>query len=165
VVRYVSVFVNRYAVGSTYKNDNDAHNQEASFNIKSMLAHESADSLCDTNSSLANDDDSKQTHTLHEMRLLEAQHSPATGDGNDRDGFESGHNIPDEVNKSVVIGHTLERWRHSGERTHGNGVDEEHEAERKVQFGIACSPCEELQTSVPWIKQYTNRAYKNDQVL
>jgi hypothetical protein len=130
VVRYVSVFVNRYAVGSTYKNDNDAHNQEASFNIKSMLAHESADSLCDTNSSLANDDDSKQTHTLHEMRLLEAQHAPAAGDGNNSDSFESGHDIPYKINESVIVGHTLKRWCHGGESAHGDGVDKEHETKR-----------------------------------
>lgn len=45
-----------------------------------MLAHKPADRLRGTNSSLTNNDDSKEAHALHEMGFLEAQHAPAARD-------------------------------------------------------------------------------------
>jgi hypothetical protein len=109
-----------------------------------MLAHESTDSLGHTNSAFTNNNDSKQTHTLHKMRLLEAQHAPRAGYRDNCNSLDSRNNVPNQVHKSVILLYTLECWCHGGECPHGDSVYEEHETKRKVQFGVAGSPCEEL---------------------
>jgi len=37
-----------------------------------------------------------------------------------------------------------EGWRHGTEGAHGDCVDEEHQTEREIQFGVFGSPCKEL---------------------
>jgi hypothetical protein len=141
LIELISVAI---GVQKTYQNADDAHNQEASFDIKAVLAHKSADCFRYTNSSFADDDDGEQTHSLHQMRLLKAQHAPAARNGDDGTGFQGRNNVPHEVHKPVVLRVALERGGHGSESAHCDCVDKEHEAKRKVQFCVAGAPCEEL---------------------
>jgi hypothetical protein len=107
-----------------------------------LLTHKSTDSLCHTNRTLANDNDGEQTHTLHQMGFLEAQHSPAARDGDYGDGFQCCHDIPNKVDKAIFFVFASESRCHRRKGAHGNCVDEKHEANGQVQFGVAGSPSE-----------------------
>jgi len=116
----------------TYQNADDAHDQKATLDIEALLAHELANSFRDTDGALANDDNSQKTHALHEMRLLEAEHTPSARDRDDADSLEECNGVPHEVHKAVVLGFALESRCHGAEGTHANEVDDDHEAEREV---------------------------------
>lgn len=78
------------------------------------------------------------------MRLFEAQHAPAAGYGDCCNSLECGYNVPDQVYESVILLRALECWSHGSKRTHGDGIDEEHETQGKVELGVLCSPSKEL---------------------
>jgi hypothetical protein len=83
-------------VSVSYQYDNDAHDEKASLNIQT-LTHNPTDCLGNTDSSLSYDDDGEQTHALHEMGLLEAEHTPAARNCYDNDGFGDHNGIPDHI--------------------------------------------------------------------
>ena len=106
-----------------------------------MLAHDPADSLGHTNSTLTNNDDGEQAHALHQMRLLETEHSPDGGDTDDNDGLNSHDSVPYKIHHSVVVySLVLECWGHGDKNGSGEDISANHETKRKQKLGITGSP-------------------------
>lgn len=81
----------------TYQKCNDAHDQEAALNIQTVLAHQSRHCFRDTNGTLSDDDQSQQAHALHQVCLLETQHSPHRRYCYNGRGLYHHHNVPHNV--------------------------------------------------------------------
>lgn len=126
-----------------HKYDNDTHDQEASLDIQSVLSHHPTHCLRDADCTLANNNDRQQAHALHQMGLFEAHHAPDARYSNDSDTFKYHDDVPHEVNEPpAIIAFGLESGCHSGECTHADCIDGEHENEWEVDLSILRSPSE-----------------------
>ena len=108
-----------------------------------MLPHHPAHSLRNANSTLADNDNRKQTHALHQMRLLEAENAPKARYCDHRDGFQDHYDVPHDIDQSfAMVFFNAEGGCHACERGHTDCIDGEHEDERQVDLRVFGFPCE-----------------------
>lgn len=77
--------------------DNDTHDEKASFKIKASVVHNWTKGPRDPNSAFTNYNNSEQAHALHEMRLLKAEHTPKTRDHESINSFSNQNKAPDTM--------------------------------------------------------------------
>lgn len=113
------------------QDDDDAHDQKAALDREPTL-HDLTNGLCNADGTLTDDDDSEQTHALHQMGFLEAEHAPKAGDGNHTKGFQDHHDVPNEVHQPLRLVIGLEGRGHTSKYSGSDGVDSDHQAEREI---------------------------------
>lgn len=128
--------------------DNGKH-LGGSLAIWAMLAENDGDGLGHTNGALADDNQGQQAHALNQVGLLEAQHTPNDGHGENGNHFQTHGNVPNQVDVRVIIAIVLERQGHGSEHSGCDEIPERVQTQRNQEL----------------IKPSLHAKEENDQVL